>query len=176
MLFQELGKLKRSSIMMSIIMMAVGLLMIVWPQRHVDALVSALGYGMLVLATVMVLDFIAGKRVLINYISLTAALIIALLGVVVLILDNIVLAIGLVFGLWLILERIPPIQRLLKKIPKPVTWFFQHFIQHLPLILSTVSSTFILNTSSLRSEHSLLTFSLVSWLRHLSLRLTAKAV
>ena len=106
MLFQELGKLKRSSIMMSIIMMAVGLLMIVWPQNHVDVLVSALGYGMLVLAVVMVLDFIAGKRVLINYISLTAALIVGLLGVVVLIFDNIVLAIGLVFGLWLILDGV----------------------------------------------------------------------
>ena len=81
MVFQALGKLKRSSIMMSIIMMAVGLLMIVWPQNHVDVLVSALGYGMLALATVMVLDFIVGKRVLINYISLTAALILGLLGV-----------------------------------------------------------------------------------------------
>lgn len=104
MLFQELGKLKRSSIMMSIVMMAIGMLMIVWPQRHVDALVSALGYGLLVVAIVMILDFIAGKRVLINYISLTLALIIALLGVIVLIFENIVLAIGLVFGLWLILD------------------------------------------------------------------------
>lgn len=106
MLFQELGKLKRSSIMTSIIMMAVGVLMIVWPQRHVDALVSAVGYALMVLSIVMILDFIAGKRVLINYVSLTVALIIALLGVVVLIFDDIVLAFGLVFGLWLILDGV----------------------------------------------------------------------
>ena len=42
MLFQELGKLKRSSIMTSIIMMAVGILMIMCPAQYVGALVSAL--------------------------------------------------------------------------------------------------------------------------------------
>ena len=42
MLFQELGKLKRSSIMTSIIMMAVGVLMIMCPAQYVSALVSTL--------------------------------------------------------------------------------------------------------------------------------------
>ena len=42
---------------------------------------------------------------------------------------------GLWYGLWLILERIPPIQRLLKKIPKPVTWFFTMVIVLLGWVL-----------------------------------------
>ena len=59
MLFQELSKLKRSSIMTSIILMAVGILMIICPPQYIDTLVSALGYGMVTLAAVMVMDFLS---------------------------------------------------------------------------------------------------------------------
>ena len=103
MLFQELGKLKRSSIMNSIVMMAVGILMIICPGQYVNSLVSVLGYGMLVYAAVLVLDFISGKRVLMNYIYLTGALVMALVGAAILVFDSdVVRVIGLVFGIWLI--------------------------------------------------------------------------
>ena len=103
MLFQELGKLKRSSIMTSIIMMAVGVLMIICPAQYVVALVSTLGYGILILAFVMVLDFISGKKVLMNYIYLTCALILALLGSAITVFESdVVQVIGLLFGLVLI--------------------------------------------------------------------------
>ena len=102
MLFQELGKLKRSSIMTAIILGAVGIVMIMCPAQYVNALVSTLGYGMLVLATVWVLNFLASKKTLMSYINLTGALIIALLGIAVLVFDNIVLVIGIVFGLVLL--------------------------------------------------------------------------
>ena len=90
MLFQELGKLKRSSIMTSIIIMAVGILMIICPPQYIDTLVSALGYGMVTLAAVMVMDFLSSRKVLMNYIYLTGALLLALLGIAVLTLDEIV--------------------------------------------------------------------------------------
>ena len=102
MLFEELGKLKRSSIMTSIILMVVGIVMIICPAQYVDALVSVLGYGMVILAVVWILDFLSGKKCLMKYIYLTAALIVALLGIGVLVLDNVVLLIGIVFGLVLI--------------------------------------------------------------------------
>lgn len=102
MLFEELGKLKRSSIMTSIILMAIGVVMIMCPAQYVDALVSVLGYGMVILATVWILNFISGKKSLINYIYLTGALILALLGIGVLVFKNIVLFIGIVFGLVLV--------------------------------------------------------------------------
>lgn len=102
MLFQELGKLKRSSIMTAIILGAIGIVMIMCPAQYVNALVSTLGYGMLVLATVWVLNFLASKKTLMSYIYLTGALIIALLGIAVLVFDNIVLFIGIVFGLVLL--------------------------------------------------------------------------
>ena len=58
MLFEELGKIKRSSIMTSIIMVAVGIVMIMCPAQYVKALVSVLGYAMEILAAVWILEFI----------------------------------------------------------------------------------------------------------------------
>jgi len=103
MLFDELGKIKRSSIMTSIIMVAVGIVMIMCPPQYVNSLVAVLGVGMIVFATVVILDFISGTKSLINYIKLTGALIVFLLGLAVLIFENIVLIIGIIFGLGLII-------------------------------------------------------------------------
>ena len=91
MLFQELGKLKRTSIMTSIIWMAVGVLMIICPEQYITSLVEVLGYGLLIFAVVMALDFISSKRVL-------------LLGIVVLVDENVVRGIGLIFGLLLLVD------------------------------------------------------------------------
>ena len=101
MLFQELGKLKRSSIMTSIILMAVGFVMIICPQQYIDTFVNALGYGMVTLAAVMVMDFLSSKKVLMNYIYLTGAVILVLLGIIVLVMEDPVRSIGIVFGLTL---------------------------------------------------------------------------
>lgn len=104
MLFQELGKLKRSSIMTSIIMMAIGIVMIMCPAQYVNLLVSTLGYAMVVFTIMYVLQFISGRKALMNYIYLTGALIVGLLGLAVLVVDNIVAVIGLIFGLWVIAD------------------------------------------------------------------------
>ena len=61
MLFQELSKIKRSSIMTSIILVAVGIVMSMCPAQYVDSLVSVLGYGMVIFAAVMMLNFISAK-------------------------------------------------------------------------------------------------------------------
>ena len=103
MLFQELGKLKRSSIMSSIILAAVGVLMIICPGQYVNALVATLGYGLLVFAGVMALDFISGKKTLMNYVFFTGALIMALLGIAIVAFEtDVVRIIGLIFGLVLL--------------------------------------------------------------------------
>ena len=102
MLFEELGKIKRTSIMTSIILLALGIVILMCPEQYIDSLVSVLGYGMVTLAVVLILDFISGKKALINYIYLTGALILLLVGIGVLVYENIVLLIGIVFGLVLI--------------------------------------------------------------------------
>lgn len=105
MLFQELGKLKRRMVMTSVIMIAVGILMLIWPESLVDVLISAAGYALLVLAVYMALDFSSGKRVLVNYIYLTGALLIGILGAAILFFrENILQALGVLFGIFLILE------------------------------------------------------------------------
>ena len=105
MLFQELGKLKRSMIMVSIIMMAVGIIMLICPERYIGLLVAAAGYGLLILSVVLILQFLSSKRVLINYIYLTLALLIGVLGIAVLFYRNNVLQVlGLLFGILLLVE------------------------------------------------------------------------
>ncbi len=107
MLFQELGKMKRTWIMKSIIIIVIGIVIMMCPVAYLGMLVSALGYMLLVGAAVMVLDFISSKKVLVNYISLTGGLCAGLLGFFVLLQKLDVLPmLGLVFGLVLILEGI----------------------------------------------------------------------
>ena len=103
MLFEELGKIKRTSIMTSIIMVALGIVMIMCPPEYVNALVAVLGYGMVVFAIEKILEFISGRKSLINYIKLTGSLILLIAGIAVLVFDNIVLIIGIVFGVALII-------------------------------------------------------------------------
>lgn len=102
MLFDSLSRIKRSSIMTSILLVMVGIVMLMCPGAYINTLVSMLGYAMLIFATERVLHFITGKKVLINYIYLTCALLLGLLGIGVLVFDNIVLTIGLVFGIVLL--------------------------------------------------------------------------
>lgn len=98
MLFQELGKLKRSMIMTSVIMMAAGILMLICPERYGRMLVAAAGYGLLILAAVMGFEFLSSKRVLINYVYLTVSLLIGVVGAAVLFYRNDVLRVlGLLF-------------------------------------------------------------------------------
>jgi uncharacterized membrane protein HdeD (DUF308 family) len=66
-------------------------------------LVAMLGYGMLILAAVMALEFISGKRSLMGYVHLTGAVILALLGIAIVIFEaDTVRVIGLIFGVVLV--------------------------------------------------------------------------
>jgi len=103
MLFEELGKIKRSTIMTSIVMAAVGVMMIICPPQYVNAFVSIMGYGVITFAVVKILNFLSDRKSLINYIKLTISLVILLLGVAVLVFENIVLIIGIMFGLFLVI-------------------------------------------------------------------------
>ena len=104
MLFEELSKIKRSSIMTSIILAAVGIVMILCPPQYVDSLVAVLGYGMVILAVVMMLNYISAKKSLVNCCKFACGLAMLLLGIAVLVFENIVLLIGIVFGLVLVAD------------------------------------------------------------------------
>ena len=105
MLFQEMSKIKRSWIMTSILFMAIGIIMLICPESFVNVLVAALGYILIIFATVLELDFIASRKVLINYIYLGIALLIEVAGLAILFYRQDVLAVlGFLFGVLLVLE------------------------------------------------------------------------
>ena len=105
MLFQELGKMKRTWIMSSIVLMVVGIGMLICPDRYMGLMVAALGYVLLVLATVFVLDFLSSKKALINYVFVTIGLFVGLLGLFVEMRRSDVLPmLSLIFGLVLLIE------------------------------------------------------------------------
>ena len=70
MLFDSLDKLKRNSILSSLLLVALGIIILILPVEHVDLMLQALGYTMLILAVVMVLNFLTGKKSLMEYIKL----------------------------------------------------------------------------------------------------------
>lgn len=105
MLFQELGKMKRIWIMTSLILIALGIGIILCPVRYMGMVVSALGYALLVWAVVIFLNYLSSKKTLMNYVSLTGALFVAVLGAFVLAhRKNVLPLLGLLFGLFLIFE------------------------------------------------------------------------
>jgi uncharacterized membrane protein HdeD (DUF308 family) len=107
MLFQELGKMKRIWIMSSIVLMVIGIGMLICPDRYMGLMVSALGYVLLVVATVFVLDFLASKKALINYVLVTIGLFVGLLGLFVEMRRADVLPmLSLIFGLILLVDGV----------------------------------------------------------------------
>ena len=104
MLFEELSKIKRSSIMTSIILAAIGIVMILCPPQYVGSLVAVLGYVLAILSGVMILNYITNKKSLINCVKFAGALIILLLGIAILVFENIMLFIGIVFGVVLVAD------------------------------------------------------------------------
>lgn len=107
MLFQSINKIKRSSIIMSMVLMAIGITMVICPENYIGSLIAALGYVSLILAMVMILDYLNSKKVLMNTVLLGCALVIGLLGLAVLVFENSVLQIlGWMFGILLMLQGI----------------------------------------------------------------------
>ena len=105
MLFQELGKMKRSWIMSSLMLIALGIVMILCPVRYMGLMISALGYVLLVLATVLFLEYLSGRETLMDHITLVIALAVGVLGLFVLVYRRDVLpTLGLIAGLFLVIK------------------------------------------------------------------------
>ena len=107
MLFQSINKIKRSSIIMSMTLIALGIVMIICPGNYTMSLISALGYASVVLAIVMVLEYLDSKKTIVNGILLIAAMALGLLGVAVVVFkDSVLQILGWTFGILLILQGI----------------------------------------------------------------------
>ena len=107
MLFQSINKIKRSSIIIAMILMALGLAMVICPENYISSLVSGIGYVSLILAVVMILDYLNSKKLLMNTVLLGCAMAIGLLGLAVLVFkDSVLRILGWMFGILLIFQGI----------------------------------------------------------------------
>ena len=107
MLFQAFGKIKQTTIMITHILIAVGVIMLLCPAEYVSSLVAATGYILLVLASVMVFDFIGSRKKTSDYISFSVALVFILAGIAILVFkDDVPLVISIVYGILSVLDGV----------------------------------------------------------------------
>ena len=103
-LFESLDKLKRNSIMTAILFMALGAVIIICPNEHLGMLLLAGGYTLVISAIVMMLNFLSGKKSIMEYIKFCGALILGLVGFSVLVFrDDIMTVLAWLSGFLLIL-------------------------------------------------------------------------
>ena len=107
MIVQALDKIKQQTIISSLILMIVGIVMLIIPVQHDGILVEILGYMFLLVGGVMIWDFVGEEKKLSAWIRLTVALLWVVLGLFTLLSgDNILAALSVVFGVFLILDGI----------------------------------------------------------------------
>lgn len=107
MLFQAFGKIKQTTIMIAIVLIAVGVIMLLCPAGYVSALVALTGYAMLILASVLIFDFISSPKQTSDYISFAVALVFVLAGIAVLVFnDNMLSVLSIVYGVLLVLDGV----------------------------------------------------------------------
>lgn len=85
MLFDSLDKLKRNSIMSAILLVFLGAVILICPQKYIVSLTLVFGYALIVISIVMVLNYFSGNKSLMEYLKFTGALILGLVGVAVLV-------------------------------------------------------------------------------------------
>ena len=92
MLFNSLNKLKRTMVMWIIYFLFAGLTMFIVPVSYVPILGKTLGFVLLVLAILKILEFISGNKSLANYIGLALGLLAGLAGLLLFAVDGLFLA------------------------------------------------------------------------------------
>lgn len=91
MLFDELDKARRRTIMTTIVFVFVGAAFLVVPEVYLPFMGSACAFAMVVWSAVSILEFITGPKVLVRYLGLFVALAIGLLGVALFVFDGLFL-------------------------------------------------------------------------------------
>ena len=105
MIVQALDKIKQQTIISSLLLMIVGLVMLIIPVQHDGILVEILGYIILLVGGVMIWDFVGGEKKLSSWILFTAALLLVVLGLFILLSgDDILTVLSVLFGILLIVD------------------------------------------------------------------------
>ena len=105
MLFDVLDKLRQQTVITSVLMMVLGLFMLVIPVEYDATLVEILGYVIILVGAVLILDFIAGQKKMVSYIIFIAAQLLILLGIYILVSgDDILKVLSILFGVLLMVD------------------------------------------------------------------------
>ena len=105
MLFDVLDKLRQQTVISTVLLMTLGLLMLIVPEQYDRTLVNILGYVIILVGSVMVWDFIAKEKKLVDCILFIAALLLILLGIYILVSgDNILKVLSALFGILLMID------------------------------------------------------------------------
>ncbi len=105
MIFEGLNSLRRNAIMTSIVLLAFGIVLLMLPELYLQPLIEGMGAVMIIISLNMIFDYLGSRKSLINFILLTAALVLGIAGIAVLIFqDNVIFVLGALFGVILILS------------------------------------------------------------------------
>ena len=105
MLFESLDKIKRNAIISSILLVAIGAIILICPVDYIPTMILGCGYSLVIVAIVMVFDFLSSKKSLMDYIKFVSALLLGFAGISTLIFrDNIMLVLAWLFGFLMILD------------------------------------------------------------------------
>lgn len=105
MLFESLDKLKRNSIMSAILLITLGAIILICPQKWIPSFMLVFGYALVVLSIVMILNFFSGKKSLMEYMKFSGALILGIVGICVLVFrDDVLRVLAWLFGFLLVLD------------------------------------------------------------------------
>ncbi len=110
MIFQELTKLKRTTVMISIVWIAIGILMLICPEKYMTIMIGTLGAVMLIAAVLGILEFVSSNKSMIRFVYLTGWMIVGIAGTAVLLFEiDTLYTVGWLFGAILILDGLSSI-------------------------------------------------------------------
>ena len=81
MLFEGLSRVKRASLMSSIVLMAVGIFLVMWPGDQIALLMEMVGILMLITAIILFFYHLGSKKSMMDYVLFTFSLILGIVGV-----------------------------------------------------------------------------------------------
>lgn len=80
MLFDSLDNLRRRALLTSILLVALGVVLLICPEKYIISLTLAFGYTLIIISIVMLLEFFTSKKSLMEYIKFCGALILGIVG------------------------------------------------------------------------------------------------
>ena len=105
MIFEALDKIRRNAIFTTILLMALGAIIMICPANYIPTLILGTGYTLVVVGLVMGFGFFSSKKSLVDYIKFVGAILLAIAGILVLVKrDEMMSVLAWVFGLLLFID------------------------------------------------------------------------